>query len=131
MKNLAGKVAIITGASKGLGKAMALALGAEGARLFLVSRSQAQLQATAAEARALGAEAELCPADVTDEAQVRRDPEQLALLLGPQGEQDRRLPDAALTDKGDAESLLDQAVELFQLTVPAEEVLLISERSAI
>ena len=72
MKKLAGKVAIITGASKGLGKAMALALGAEGARLFLVSRNQVQLQATAAEARALGAEAEICPADVTDEAQVRR-----------------------------------------------------------
>ena len=72
MKKLADKVAIITGASKGLGKAMALALGAEGARLFLVSRNLAQLQATAAEARALGAETELCPADVTDEAQVLR-----------------------------------------------------------
>jgi NAD(P)-dependent dehydrogenase (short-subunit alcohol dehydrogenase family) len=72
LKKLAGKVAIITGASKGLGKAMALALGAEGARLFLVSRNQAQLQTTAEEVRALGAEAEICPADVTDEAQVRR-----------------------------------------------------------
>ena len=72
MKKLADKVAIITGASKGLGKAMALALGAEGARLFLVSRNLAQLQATAAEARALGAETEVCPADITDEAQVRR-----------------------------------------------------------
>jgi len=72
MKKLADKVAIITGASKGLGKAMALSLGAEGARLFLVSRNRSQLQATAAEARALGAETELCPADVTDEAQVLR-----------------------------------------------------------
>ena len=72
MKKLADKVAIITGASKGLGKAMALALGAEGARLFLVSRNLAQLQATAAEARALGAETEVCPADITDESQVRR-----------------------------------------------------------
>ena len=72
MKKLTGKVAVITGASKGLGKAMALALGAEGARLLLVSRNQAQLQQTAQEVRALGAEAEICPADVTDEAQVRR-----------------------------------------------------------
>jgi len=71
-KKLAGKVAVITGASKGLGKAMALALGAEGARLLLVSRNQAQLQTTAEEVRALGAEAEVCPADVTDEGQVRR-----------------------------------------------------------
>jgi NAD(P)-dependent dehydrogenase (short-subunit alcohol dehydrogenase family) len=72
MKKLAGKVAIITGASKGLGKAMALALGAEGAGLLLVSRNEAQLQATADEARSVGAEAEICPADITDEAQVRR-----------------------------------------------------------
>ena len=72
MKKLTGKVAVITGASKGLGKAMALALGAEGARLLLVSRNQAQLQQTADEVRALGAEADICPADVTDETQVRR-----------------------------------------------------------
>jgi len=72
MKKLTGKVAVITGASKGLGKAMALALGAEGARLLLVSRNEAQLQQTADEVRALGAEAEICPADVTDETQVRR-----------------------------------------------------------
>jgi NAD(P)-dependent dehydrogenase (short-subunit alcohol dehydrogenase family) len=72
MKKLTGKVAVITGASKGLGKAMALALGAEGARLLLVSRNQAQLQQTADEVRALGAEAEICPADVTDETQVHR-----------------------------------------------------------
>lgn len=71
-KKLTDKVAIITGASKGLGKAMALALGAEGARLLLVSRNQEQLQVTADEIRALGAEVEVCPADITDEAQVRR-----------------------------------------------------------
>lgn len=70
-ENLAGKVAVITGASKGLGKAMALALGAEGARLLLVSRDRSQLQKTADEVRSLGAEAEICPADITDEEQVR------------------------------------------------------------
>lgn len=71
-KKLIGKTAVVTGASKGLGKAMALALGAEGARLLLVSRNAAQLQASADEVRALGAEVEICPADLTDEAQVRR-----------------------------------------------------------
>jgi 3-oxoacyl-[acyl-carrier protein] reductase len=41
--NLNGKVAVITGASKGLGKAMAVALGAAGASIALVSRgSEAQ-----------------------------------------------------------------------------------------
>ena len=46
-KTLTGKVALITGASKGLGKAMALALGEAGASLALVSRDQKGLKATA------------------------------------------------------------------------------------
>ena len=71
-ENLTGKVAVITGASKGLGKAMALALGAEGARLLLVSRDGSQLQKTANEVLSLGGEAAICPADITDEEQVRR-----------------------------------------------------------
>ena len=71
-KKLAGRVAVITGASKGLGKAMALALGKCGVRLFLVSRNPKLLNQTAVEARAVGAEAIVCVADVSDEKQVRR-----------------------------------------------------------
>ncbi|MCL5744001.1 MAG: SDR family oxidoreductase [Acidobacteria bacterium] len=69
-KKLDGKVAVITGASKGLGKAMALALGAAGARLALVSRNQEELNAVAAEVCAGGGEARVFPADVTCEEQV-------------------------------------------------------------
>ena len=71
-KNLQGKVALITGASKGLGKAMALALAESGARLALVSRNLEQLNETAGAARKRGAEAEVFQADVTDEQQVGR-----------------------------------------------------------
>src|SRR5437879_3177148 len=71
-KKLSGKVALITGASKGLGKAMALALGQAGARLALVSRDLAQLNATAQTLRGVGAEAEIFQADVTDEGQVNK-----------------------------------------------------------
>lgn len=71
-KKLAGKVAVITGASRGLGKAMALALAAEGANLALVSRNSEHLNAVAKDAKALGAAAEVFVADVTDEAQVER-----------------------------------------------------------
>ena len=67
---LNGKVALITGASKGLGKAMALALGGAGARLALASRNLEQLNEVASSIRALGAEAEIFQADVTDEQQV-------------------------------------------------------------
>src|SRR5204862_3837350 len=66
------KVAIITGASKGLGKAMALALAEAGAKLALVSRNLEQLKETAAAVRKFGTDAEAFTADVTDEQQVRR-----------------------------------------------------------
>ncbi|MEJ7605771.1 MAG: SDR family NAD(P)-dependent oxidoreductase [Bryobacteraceae bacterium] len=69
-QTLAGKTALITGASKGLGKAMALALGSAGARLALVSRDLEKLEQTAAEARAAGAEADIFKADVTVESEV-------------------------------------------------------------
>jgi len=68
--DLAGRVALITGASRGLGKAMALALAPAGVRLALVARSVDQLTEVAAEARALGTQAEVFGADITDEATV-------------------------------------------------------------
>src|SRR5438876_4832707 len=69
-KALQGKAALITGASKGLGKAMALALAGVGTRLALISRNVEQLNETAAAVRQLGAEAAVFQCDVTDEAQV-------------------------------------------------------------
>ena len=81
-ENLNGKMALITGASKGLGRAMALALGSAGAQLALVSRNQQQLSETAAAARALGATAEVFPTDVTDEAQVRKLERDVAARFG-------------------------------------------------
>jgi len=70
--SLQDKVAVITGASRGLGRAMALALGGAGARLALVSRDRAKLDETAAQAAAIGAEAAVFQTDVTNEEQVRR-----------------------------------------------------------
>jgi NAD(P)-dependent dehydrogenase (short-subunit alcohol dehydrogenase family) len=68
--NLTGKVALITGASKGLGRAMACALGAAGADVVLVSRNREQLQETAKLAGSLGAKAFVYPADITNEAEI-------------------------------------------------------------
>jgi len=69
-KSLTGKTALITGASKGLGKAMALALASEGVSVALVSRDVAQLEAVARDVRALGARAEVFRADVAREEDV-------------------------------------------------------------
>jgi len=71
-KKLNGRVALITGASKGLGKAMALALAGAGAKLALVSRNLDQLNEVAKEARAAGGEAKVFVADVTSEEQVEK-----------------------------------------------------------
>jgi NAD(P)-dependent dehydrogenase (short-subunit alcohol dehydrogenase family) len=68
---LKGRNAIITGAGKGLGKTMALALAESGANLALIGRTPETLQAVAGEARAYGVTAEVFPADVTSENDVR------------------------------------------------------------
>jgi len=68
---LDGKTALITGASRGLGKAIALALAEAGARLVLASRDLDQLNQTADAVRALGREALVFKMDVTDEAQIK------------------------------------------------------------
>lgn len=81
-KSLRDKTALITGASKGLGKAMALALAEAGARVVLVSRDEARLHEVAAAIRAQGGAAEIFVADVTDEAQVDRVRESFAAKLG-------------------------------------------------
>ncbi len=72
MRPLEGRIALVTGASKGLGRTMALAVGEAGAGLALVSRNGEQLCEVANAARALGADAEPFQADVSDEQQVAR-----------------------------------------------------------
>ena len=65
------KTALVTGSSKGLGKSIAMALAAAGARVALVSRDRKRLDEVAAEIRAAGGQADTFPTDVTDERQVR------------------------------------------------------------
>ena len=79
---LTGKTAVITGASRGLGKAMALALAAEGARIALVARDRERLDAVAAEIRAANGQAIAIRADVTSEDQVRRIEREIAAQFG-------------------------------------------------
>jgi NAD(P)-dependent dehydrogenase (short-subunit alcohol dehydrogenase family) len=71
-KTLAGRIALISGASRGLGRAMALALAGAGARVALVARDVEKLEEVAAAARSLGGEAFPFTTDITDEAQVRQ-----------------------------------------------------------
>jgi NAD(P)-dependent dehydrogenase (short-subunit alcohol dehydrogenase family) len=79
---LAGKVALITGASRGLGKAMALAMAGEGASIALVARDREALQKTAEDVRQTGSGAQVFQADVTDEEQVLRLEKDVAEAFG-------------------------------------------------
>jgi 3-oxoacyl-[acyl-carrier protein] reductase len=69
---LSGKVAMITGASRGLGRAMATALATEGVRLSLCARGTDALNATVAELKAAGHQAIAEAADINDAAAMER-----------------------------------------------------------
>lgn len=65
------KIAIVTGAGKGIGKEIALALGAEGATVIAVARTKSDLDQTVSEIESSGGHAEALPRDLTDSQQVQ------------------------------------------------------------
>ena len=71
MNKLQGKVALITGASQGIGQGIANVFAVEGAKLILASRNVEKLQQNAEALTKAGAEILVVQADVTDETQVR------------------------------------------------------------
>lgn len=82
MKKLSGKVALVTGASSGIGEATALALAEEGASVALVARREERLQALAKRIEAIGGQALIIVADLTDEAQAKQAVERTQRELG-------------------------------------------------
>ena len=80
---LDGQVALVTGAGRGFGRAIAARLAAEGAKVALVSRSRGQLEDAAREIADAGGQALVAPADVTDRASVAAAVQQAERELGP------------------------------------------------
>ncbi len=74
--------AIVTGASSGIGRALALRLARDGARVGLVARRAAELEALAAEIRGTGGEAVPIPGDVSDRSAAERMAAQALAELG-------------------------------------------------
>lgn len=70
--SLSGKVALVTGASAGIGETLSLELAKRGMRLALAARGKEPLEAVAARCRALGVDAIAVPTDVADMAQCQR-----------------------------------------------------------
>jgi short-subunit dehydrogenase len=75
-------VVIVTGASAGIGRALALQLASQGAKLAIAARRVERLEQVAAECRALGSDVLVIPTDVTDEAQCKNLVEQTLAAFG-------------------------------------------------
>jgi NAD(P)-dependent dehydrogenase (short-subunit alcohol dehydrogenase family) len=103
-ETLAGKAAIVTGASRGIGRSIALRLARDGAKLFLVARTQSALDSVAGEIAAAGGSATALAADL-------RDPEVPAAVveaaLGAYGVIDILVNNAGATRRGDFLELTD------------------------
>jgi len=83
MSDFTGKSALITGGSRGLGKALALSLSSQGAKVVLVARHQAELDEAVSEIRSKGGTAFGVVADVGDKESVYPVVGQAAALAGP------------------------------------------------
>jgi 3-oxoacyl-[acyl-carrier protein] reductase len=79
---LTGSAALVTGASRGIGRAIAIALAEEGCNVALVARGEARLRQTADEVAALGVHAAAVVADVTRASDIERAVAEAASALG-------------------------------------------------
>ena len=105
MPSLANKVALITGAGRGIGAATARLFCREGARLVLASRTRSELEQVAVECRRECGDALVVPTDVGSESQVQSLFEQSLAAFGPL---DILVNNAAIIELGD---LVDQTAE--------------------
>jgi 3-oxoacyl-[acyl-carrier protein] reductase len=94
MNPLTNQHAVVTGASRGIGRAVALKLAAQGADIVCVSRTMESSEKTAAEVRALGRQAWALAVDVADAAAVNSASEQ---ILGDAGRVDILVNNAGVT----------------------------------
>ncbi len=83
MENLAGKKALVTGAGKGIGRAIAIALAKEGVDVAIMGRTAATLDAVADEIQALGVKCEVAISDVSNREEVDLAVAAIQSSLGP------------------------------------------------
>lgn len=118
MDDLSGKVALVTGGGRGIGRAIALALARAGAHVAVLARSQAEIAAVAREVEGLGRRALALRVDLADRAAVA---EGHALLVETFGAVDVLVNDAGVDASGPVHRILDETwdeVLAVNLTAP-------------
>src|SRR5207244_11902683 len=80
MVSITDQIAVVTGAGRGIGRAIAIELGKLGARVVLAARSRTELEETA---RVIGSNASVIPANVRKKDELQSLFEQVATVLGP------------------------------------------------
>ena len=82
MAGVQGRVALVTGASQGIGRACALVLAEAGATVALAARNREKLEAVAAQITSAGGQAAVFPLDVTNEDQIKATIKEVVAKLG-------------------------------------------------
>lgn len=82
-RSLKGKVAFVTGAGKGIGKAVAVALANEGVNIGLIARTEADLVEVEREVKSLGVKAAYAAVDISSQEEVDQSIKKLTDMLGP------------------------------------------------
>lgn len=83
MESIEGRVALVTGGGRGIGRSIALALARAGANVAVAARTVQEIEAVAAEIAALGRRTMFLPLDVADRGQLAHVPGLVAGALGP------------------------------------------------
>ena len=110
------RVVLLTGASRGLGRDMAMTLGAAGATVLCAGRTVKELEVTARAIKRKGGKAEVTPLDITDEAAVR---EQVASIIARHRRIDVLVNNAGIIYR---EAIVDTSTDTFRSAIETDLV---------